>query len=561
MEFYKLNENIINKKYLEWINNWKLKINNFYKNNSKNIKKWVNLKSSENKNNNSSKPYLTYEIKEIMPQKEVANLYQLKPYKGSSGFNLMHSGELGEANKIENYFPYENEGFIVYKNGEKFKMKIKGKKIEEFKGLYDFDSFSGTLVLFKEDNKERKIGIYYSNGECKSIYCHNFITEQSIVEKIMLIPCIPGYEKQSLLLFSDKKINVIKLRDSTMYPQALDLPYKFDFKDFHELQFIIYLDFLLILKFNKKRSEWNGKVFSLCLEDESLFEMIKEIKLEGMHENTKFSLGEIKDKIYLFSITILEGKTPLINYWRVDSKLSGIFTEYQIKGKKQNIISDKIPIGNCVVNYFYHCFEKYPLLGAIEYYFKKYEKKNLKIGFFVEKDYINRINDLISYLEELKKSCENKKKISFGDINLSFFDKDKNNFERNETTLGNLLIKFLEVTPIQIAKIMENKFKIMSNGENIKKKLCDEITKRKIQNKSSKINITEFSKMINFCIKDSIFNYFELPVIVICCFGTQSVGKSTFLNELIGSLFNVSGMRCTEGIWMSVKLFLNFNYK
>ena len=207
-------------------------------------------------------------------KKEVINLYQLKPYKGSSGFNLMHSGELGEANKIENYFPYENEGFIVYKNGEKFKMKIKGKKIEEFEGLYDFDSFSGTLVLFKEDNKERKIGIYYSNGECKSIYCHNFITEQSIVEKIMLIPCIPGYEKQSLLLFSDKKINVIKLRDSTMYPQALDLPYKFDFKDFHELQFIIYLDFLLILKFNKKRSEWNGKVFSLCLEDESLFELL-----------------------------------------------------------------------------------------------------------------------------------------------------------------------------------------------------------------------------------------------------------------------------------------------
>jgi hypothetical protein len=302
----------------------------------------------------------------------------------------------------------------------------------------------------------------------------------------MLIPCIPGYEKQSLLLFSDKQINVIKLRDSTIYPQALDLSYKFDIKDFHELQFIIYLDFLLILKFNKKRGEWNGKVFSLCLEDESLFNMIKEIKLEKMRENAKFSLGEIKGKIYLFSITFLEGKIPLINYWRVDSKLSGISTEYQIKGKKQNIKSEKIPIGNCIVNYFYHCFEKYPLLGAIEYYFKKYEKKNLKIGFFVEKDYINRINDLISYLEELKKSCENKKKISFGDINLSFFDEDKNNFERNETTLGNLLIKSLEVTPIQIAKIMENKFKIMSNGENIKKKLCDEITKRKIQNKSSK---------------------------------------------------------------------------
>ena len=42
------------------------------------------------------------------------------------------------------------------------------------------------------------------------------------------------------------------------------------------------------------------------------------------------------------------------------------------------------------------------------------------------------------------------------------------------------------------------------------------------------INIEDCSKMINFCLKDSILDYFELPVIVICCFGTQSIGKSTF---------------------------------
>ena len=71
------------------MNNWKKKINNYYKNNSKNIKKWVNLKSSEIKNNNSSKTYLTYEIEEIIPQKSVTSLYQLKPDKDSSEFNLL----------------------------------------------------------------------------------------------------------------------------------------------------------------------------------------------------------------------------------------------------------------------------------------------------------------------------------------------------------------------------------------------------------------------------------------------------------------------------------------
>ena len=33
------------------------------------------------------------------------------------------------------------------------------------------------------------------------------------------------------------------------------------------------------------------------------------------------------------------------------------------------------------------------------------------------------------------------------------------------------MINILEITPIQIAKIMEHEFKIMSNGENIEKKL------------------------------------------------------------------------------------------
>jgi hypothetical protein len=56
-------------------------------------------------------------------------------------------------------------------------MKIKEKKIGEFKGLYDFDNISGTLALFREENNEKKIGIYYSNGDSKSIYCETLIKE------------------------------------------------------------------------------------------------------------------------------------------------------------------------------------------------------------------------------------------------------------------------------------------------------------------------------------------------------------------------------------------------
>ena len=175
----------------------------------------------------------------------------------------------------------------------------------------------------------------------------------------------------------------------------------------------------------------------------------------------------------------------------------------------------------------------------------------------MEEKYKNKIKDLKNYIKNLKSICQEKKKISFDDIEFYFEDEYKNNFEINDSSIGDLLIKCLEITPIQIAKIMGNEFKIMSDGENIDKKVIEETKNREENDENIDINIEDYSKMINFCLKDSILDYFELPVIVICCFGTQSIGKSTFLNELTGALFNVSGMRCTEGIWMSLKLFLH----
>ena len=149
-----------------------------------------------------------------------------------------------------------------------------------------------------------------------------------------------------------------------------------------------------------------------------------------------------------------------------------------------------------------------------------------------------------------------KKSISFNDINFSI-EKNQTKFDEKDISIGKLLIKFLEVVPIQIAKILGQEFTIMTNGERIDKILSNVMKIREQAGKNKDIEREEYPKLIHFCMKESIFNYkyFEFPVIVLCCFGAQSMGKSTFLNELTGSLFDVSGMRCTEGIWMAIKLF------
>ena len=559
-EDLKSNKQNYKKIFIEWETKWKKKINDNIKDN--NIGKYILLKSCEKINKGESKMEnqisdwkIHFEYKESIQNKIYISLYQIKPIQNTSDLTLVFNRELGDDNTVENYFPSFNKGLIIKKSKDKLRIKFKDKNIEEYQGLYDYDKISDTLILYREEGEDKKLGIYFNIGVSQTISCNEFVSEKSIINKIMLVPCYPAYEKQSFLLFIDNEIHMIQINNKNEFPKIICLDKEFKYNKFSDLQFIIHIDFILILLFNKEEKKWEGKVYSLCLEDDSLFDFIKEIEINEANDNAKFSFAEIKENKYLFSVNIIENM-PLINYWEINSKLSGITTDYQERNKKKQekrIISQ----GNCVINYFYHCFEKYPLLGALPYKFQKYDKKTLKFSFYLKDDIYDKKASLEKYLDMLKIFCENKKKTTFHDINFSICSNFSKFFLKKNSSIGLLIINLLEVTPIQIAKIMENEFKIMSNGEKIEKKIYKESKDLLEKNKEAKIEIQNYSEIINFCMKDTIFNYFEIPVVVICCFGTQSIGKSTFLNELTGSTFDVSGRRCTEGIWMSIKLYLH----
>ena len=98
------------------------------------------------------------------------------------------------------------------------------------------------------------------------------------------------------------------------------------------------------------------------------------------------------------------------------------------------------------------------------------KNKSINLGFFLEKQNANSINDLKNYIAQLKRIIQKKRNISFDDIDFSYIDNIQKYYEKKESSIGNLLINILEITPIQIAKIMENKFQILDNGETIEKK-------------------------------------------------------------------------------------------
>ena len=100
-------------------------------------------------------------------------------------------------------------------------------------------------------------------------------------------------------------------------PTNLELYKEFnDYFDFNEFQFIVHINFLLILKYNNKEKKWNGKIYSLNLEDDSLFKKITEIEIEE-DKISKFSFIELKAKnYYLLSLNINQ-EQPKIKYWEI----------------------------------------------------------------------------------------------------------------------------------------------------------------------------------------------------------------------------------------------------
>ena len=479
------------------LHNWKTKmisrVNDYYKKNEKNIKKWIIVKSISNNSINYSECQIgriyLYGISNrlndndelsILPDKVNSSIFKdhviMDCYSGTNERDNFRIYQHIETNKY--FFPKFNR---------------------EFNGLYDFDSMSNTLITYNSETK--KLAKFSNKNPSSSKTLENLFSDKII--KILLVPCEEKYDNQSALFFIEEKnnktikISLVNIVKGILNSKELFLSEKFKYENFEDFQFIIDVDFLLILLYNEKESKWKGKVFSLNslnMEDPP-FEEITEINLNS-NKNSLFSLYKIKDKKYLLSYEIIE-KKPNIIYWEIISKLTKNSFELTTGKSKEDDIK-KFKPGNCIVNYIYHCFEKYYLISSIQY--KKKINKQTKLNIYLGNKNSLKVPNFKAYIDELKQICEDNKKVKFSVINFSYFDNHKNLFSIKNSSLGEILLKVLEETPIQIAKIINDEFEIMSDWDTLDNKLS----------KNKEMNIQTYVKNIKFGIKESIFNFYSL---------------------------------------------------
>ena len=106
--------------------------------------------------------------------------------------------------------------------------------------------------------------------------------------------------------------------------------------------------------------------------------------------------------------------------------------------------------------------------------------------------------------------------------------------------MDKFLLKLIGFTPMQIARCQSNEFLVLKDGIAL--------------STENARDVFEMKENIDLGLFEAIFNWWSGNVKVVSSMGKQTTGKSYMLNHVMGSSFNISGARCTDGCWMTLNV-------
>ena len=578
LEEYITNYNIIKESSLNWKREIITEVNKIFNSKKETIDNWVYYERV-NYDQSKNQYFFSYKIYKKQYSKCIVKLFTFYPYNNEEKFLLKFKDtNKWEEDDFENYFSKEKHGGLLIKNIDEFHVINFNNKIYKINGCYDYNNQSKIFIASHKKDSEKYEGflIFHLdeknniiNGKPK--WKHN--TSWNKTEKILLIPFKFENSYKYALFFHDKLITLMNIEDFRSEDFSFETYYNNYEKE--KIKFIVHEKFLIVFYF---KEIWKYDIY--CINPDNK-EFLQKLENENESESEKNELTNEKEKKNLESkqngfnisskdcnFSIFKIKNDSILYYCYfkeknlilgSRKILTSSSHFTIESHDQNDIKEELNLteGNCVLNYFYHAFKKYPSIGAVQYNYFFYNNKIIKKAVYLHSNNLKNIDSFEEYFKEIKNKCINERglnyDINFPDLNYMFEGIYKTKNIKNEIGLGSLIIKFIEVIPIQIAKIKNYFFKAMSNGKDINPQdLFEKFHKKEI-------SIQDKANYINFGLKNSIFNFYDLPVVVLVFMGIQSIGKSTLSNEIALSFFNVSGMRCTEGIWMAISLFQGIN--
>ncbi|PKC68807.1 hypothetical protein RhiirA1_456805 [Rhizophagus irregularis] len=211
---------------------------------------------------------------------------------------------------------------------------------------------------------------------------------------------------------------------------------------------------------------------------------------------------------------------------------------------------------NGLIDAYKLMFDKYPVENCID----PGQNRPLSLKIVLDDDddiekYGDKFEDyIIEIFENLKRSTKKPasilKKFSTSVITFQELDIENAKFQEKFSTeyeLGEWVIQLCCLIPIQIAVAKNNLFQPLRDGLS-----SNEIDQVEFDDGYGH-HVDSITKNISFGWYEGIFKHFgDKKIKVVSSMGEQSCGKSFMLNHLVGTTFDGSAMRCTEGVWMSL---------
>ncbi|KAE9076136.1 hypothetical protein PF007_g24744 [Phytophthora fragariae] len=199
---------------------------------------------------------------------------------------------------------------------------------------------------------------------------------------------------------------------------------------------------------------------------------------------------------------------------------------------------------------FYHVFEKFPARSLVDEAVKPGIQTSVDLGIAVTPALNSQDQIADDEVVALCKDYFTKLMLDLRRLNkpLSGLDLTKtitssNAFESR--SVRRVVMAVISFVPVQICRAEGNMLKLLHNGE--------DISRADASSDSGGTEASEIAQSIRFGLLSPLLESWGGRCAVVTSMGKQSTGKSYFLNHLAGTSFAISGSRCTDGAWMSLR--------
>ncbi|KAL4118177.1 hypothetical protein PRIC2_010504 [Phytophthora ramorum] len=213
---------------------------------------------------------------------------------------------------------------------------------------------------------------------------------------------------------------------------------------------------------------------------------------------------------------------------------------------------------------FFHVFEKFPVRSLVDVSLNPNASFSLELGVAVmascsedDRDAMDDVatvcteyfNNLMVDLRRLNKPLS--------ELNLAKKVKCRWSEQSDESgtlpvkPLRDVLVALVSFVPVQICRAEDNMLKLLQDGEDHSNTATSDSASGEPETNGT--DASEIAQTIRFGLLSPLLEAWNGRCVVVTSMGKQSTGKSYFLNHLAGTSFAISGSRCTDGAWMSLR--------